>query len=154
MAEIQTVEQAHDALCALFATGEKVKLVRATINIDADAANGDVHRLVKGLPLAAKVLAIFLPKQAQVANLTDVDFGVYRSNEGAVIDADILIDGKDFGTAAVGVGDINSADGYKTLGELLSLQNDEDYPGGIDVAATINVQGAGTGTITLWILIA
>lgn len=155
MAEYDTAEQALNDKDALFATGVKAKVVRATVTItNATSASGDIIRLVKGLPLAAKILGIFVPKAiAAIAGLTDVDFGFYKSNGGAAVDADILVDGLD-PHAGLSVGELIGANAYKTIGEHLSKNNDQEYAGGVDLAMTLKATPSASGTLTFWIIMA
>jgi len=155
MGEYSTVERTAYPSDAMFTTGKKVKLVRATITItNGTHASGDVFRLVKGLSFANKILAIFVPKETSaIAGMTDVDFGVYKTNAGGVVDKDILVDGQSF-AAAVGVGDLIGANAYKSIGQALSKNNDKEYSGGVDICATLNATPSASGTLTFWIIIA
>jgi len=155
MAEFDTAEQTHNPLDALFATGVKAKIIRATATItNGTSASGDVIRLAKGLPLATKIVGIFVPKAiAAIAGLTDVDFGFYKSNEGAALDADILVDGLD-PHAGLSVGELIGANAYKTIGEHLSKNNDQEYAGGVDLALTLKATPSASGTMTFWLIMA
>lgn len=155
MAERQTVEQAHKSADALFSTGTKPKIIRATLNIvNGTSATGDIIRLAKGLSLANKIVGIFVPKAtAAIAGLTDIDFGFYKSNAGAALDADILVDGLDPHTT-LAVGELIGDNAYKTIGEHLVKNNDQEYVGGVDLACTLKATPSASGTITLWIFIA
>lgn len=148
MAEYSTIEQTYDSLDALFATGKRVKVIRASATItNGTHASGDIFRVAKGIPLNTKVVSVFVPAATTgITGLSDVDLGVYKSNGGAVIDKDILIDGQSF-ASSVSVGDINDAVGYKTLGELLSLNNSQEYAGGVDIAFTLNATPSASGTL-------
>jgi hypothetical protein len=155
MAERQTVEQAFKNSVALFSTGVKFRVIKATLNIvNGTTATGDIIRIAKGLALANRILGIFVPKTGDaIAGLTDIDFGFYKSNVGAVIDKDILVDGLDphLGQA---VGELIGANAYKSIGEHLVKNNDQEYAGGVDLAVTLNATPSASGTVPLWIFIA
>jgi len=155
MAEFNTVEQSHNDKDALFATGVKPKMVRATVTItNGTSASGDVIRLVKGLPFAAKVVGILVPKAiSAIAGLTDVDFGFYKTNKGSAIDADILVNGLD-PHSGLSVGELIGDNAYKTVAEHLSKNNDQEYVGGVDLAITLNATPSASGTLTFWIFLA
>lgn len=160
MAQVETLGYAADPSNPLYTNGKVIRTVVAQISIDADAAAGDIHKLAQGLPVDAHVLAIRLPRgSAQIADLTDVDFGLYRNDNEAVLDADILADGVNFSAAAKTgpqdlLGENLTYDLTKDIGELVSLESDTEPSGGVDICATINAEGSGTGTITVYLDIA
>lgn len=153
MAELKTVEQAAYPNDAAFSTGKKPKIIRATLNIvNGTAVSGDVIRLAKGLSFAAKVMIKVPTATSAIAGMTDVDFGFYKSNAGAVIDADILVDGQSF-AASVAVKELIGANAYKSVGQHLSKNNSDEYAGGVDLAATLNATPSASGTVPLEIWI-
>lgn len=143
----------------LFNSGVKLRTVIATITIDASSADGDVVILAKGITYDTKVVGIRLPTVVSgITQLSDVDFGLYKTEamaaddlvsaiSGAVIDKDILVDGIDLSSAKAANVDILSSDRAKSIAALLSSQTDKEPAGGVNICATINTQGSGTGTI-------
>lgn len=157
MAEVETLGYAADEKNPLYSRGKKVSTVVAQISITATAAAGDIHKLARGIPIDAHVLGLRLPRgSAQIVGLSDVDFGFYRQDTEAVLDKDILADGVDFDAAAKTgpqdvLGENLTHDLTKKIKDLLDLETNEEPSGGVDLCATINAEGAGTGTITVYV---
>jgi hypothetical protein len=158
MAFVDTLGIAADPSNPLFNTGVNVRVVQALITITSGSADGEVQKLAIGLPIDAQVLGLFLPGGAPgITQLTDVDFGFYRNADGVVIDKDILVDGKNFSSAITTaidcLADNSGMDYTKKIKDLLSLESDTEPSGGVDLCATINTQGSGTGTIRVWVVL-
>lgn len=157
MAFLNTEGYAADPNNPLYTTGKYPRYVRAEIEIDGSTADGDVFVLARNLPLEAQVVSIDLPAgNPAIAGFSDADVGIFRSaqtgSSQATLDADLLVDGVSFvaerssATDLLGA-NIGSFDKTKTIGELLSLNSDQSYQGGVDVGLKVNTQGAGTGKV-------
>lgn len=156
MAKKQTLGYTAKPSDPLYTNGKYIREVLAAISITAAAAANDVHVLAHNIPIDAQVVGIFLPSgSAQIADLTDVDFGFHRADNDAALGIDALADGVNFSAAARTYAvDLIESDTTKNIGELLSLQSDEEPSGGVNVTATIKAEGAGTGTIPVLVRIA
>jgi hypothetical protein len=147
----------HDPL---FQQGQIIKRVRAVIYNATALSDGDIVVLAKGLPVNARILNINLPQgNAARTGLSDIDFGFYRQDNGAVIDKDVLVDGDTMASARTSAIDIlgknvSGFDFTKTIGGLLSLTSETEPSGGVNLCATINTAGSTTGTIIVDIDIA
>ncbi len=144
----------------LFQQGQIIKRVRAVIYNATALSDGDIVVLAKGLPVNARILNINLPQgNAARTGLSDIDFGFYRQDNGAVIDKDVLVDGDTMASARTSAIDIlgknvSGFDFTKTIGGLLSLTSETEPSGGVNLCATINTAGSTTGTIIVDIDIA
>lgn len=130
----------------IFNQGDKQQVVHAIAEVAVATADGDTFILARNLPLATRVSRIVLPKgSAGITAGDDYDLGFYKSDGaglGAVIDKDVLVDGKDFSSAIDAGTDINTADATKTIGELLDLNDDEAPAGGVHLVLTANTAGS------------
>lgn len=154
MAQIETLGFAADPKNPLYTTGKYMRTVVGQIAVsNAGSAAGDIYKIARGLPIDAQVLAIRLPRgTAQIAGMDDVDFGFYRSDNEVALDADILVDGADFATAAFAAGkDLLGSNLTKTIGGLLSLASDNEPAGGVDLCATLKNKPTATGTVTVFV---
>lgn len=139
----------------LFGTGQIVKRIRAIIKNTTALSDGDVVTIARGLPVGARILTINLPQgNAARTGLSDIDFGFYRQDNGAVIDKDALVDGDTMASARTAAIDIlgenvSGFDFTKTIGGLLSLTGETQPSGGVNLCATINTAGSTTGTIVV-----
>lgn len=156
-----TLGYTADPKNALYSRGKKIRTVVAQISITSSAAAGDKHILARGLSVDDQVVGLRLPRGcAQIVGLTDVDFGFYRTDNNVVLDADILADGVDFGTAAITdygrdlLGENLTYDLTEKIKDQLDIDTNEAPSGGVDLVATVNAEGAGTGTITVYVDIA
>ena len=144
----------------LFQGGQIIKRVRALIYNATAFSDGDIVVLAKSLPVNARIVNINLPQgNAARTGLSDIDFGFYRQDNGAVIDKDVLVDGDTMAsarTSAIGIlgENISGFDFTKTIGGLLSLTSETEPSGGVNLCATINTAGSTTGTIIVDIDIA
>lgn len=117
----------------MYSVGKKLNTVHAQCPIDiSEVADGDVWVLAGPVQLSARIHRIKVGTAFDLAAAADNDFGFYKMVNGSLvaIDADILVDGFN-GTTGTGYAagyDILSAntslDRKKSVGELLSLQND------------------------------
>ncbi len=137
----------------LFGRGEKTTVSRQIVAVAAADDDGSVYRVLKGIPTKSRIQKIEILNSAITAG-TDYDLGFYKTDKGAVIDKDVLMDGQSFATAhAVGEevqGNSNVAltDMTKTIGELLGLDFN-DSPSSVDLCLTANTVGTAAGTIVM-----
>lgn len=133
----------------LFGQGVRQQVVHAIADVQSTDADGDTYVLARNLPIDTIVSRIVLPKgSAGITGATDYDIGFYKSDGTGLGDAlgggNTLVNAKDF-SAAINAGeDINEADSTKTIGELLSLNTDQEYVGGVHVVLTLNTAGSET----------
>ena len=143
----------------MFTVGRYIRVVQAKIDL-TDTSNGDVVILAEGLPAAARIVRIMLPKGvAQISGVSDVDFGFYETKTNKVIDKDALVDGISFaesgGLANVDIvgTNVSDFDATKDIATLLGL-NAQNIPAyGFDLCATLNTKGDATSSIELDIYI-
>lgn len=156
MAFKNTVGYAADPSNPLYTTGVVVREVLAQITIDSNTATTDVIKLARNLPVDAHVIGLVLPEgSAQIDGLTDVDFGFYRSDSGAVLSINALVDAVNFSAATKTHGtDLMTADRKSKIKTLLSLQSDTEPFGGVDLCASVKAEGNGTGVIDVIVRIA
>ena len=159
MAIIENALATAKPLDTMFTSGKRVRVVQAQIGIvgNTTAAN-DVFILAKGLPAAARVVRIMLPKgAAAITGLSDVDFGFYQSQTNKVIDIDAVADGVTF-ASALGCIDLvgKNVSSFATTADIATLcgHGANDIPAaGYDLCATIKAVGTTSGTIDLDIII-
>lgn len=136
-----------------FARGEELLVTRAVVDIAAADSDTSVFRLFRNVPTR------YIPCGYKVWNTaitggTDYDLGVYETDRGAVIDADLLASAisvasahdytnTTYGTPEVAVGDLG-----KPLYELMGLTA-FDRPIGVDICLTANTVGTAAGTIVV-----
>lgn len=90
-------------------------------------------------------------KTTAISGATDVDLGVYKTNGGAVIDKDCLMDGQTLASASKildALSGIAVADFGKPL-YLLAGQTAASHDDAVDIALTGNTFGTNTGDIAL-----
>lgn len=142
----------------LYTAGKKLRKVHAELDVvAASVANGDVFILARNLPVGTRVHRIFSPNATPaLTTAADNDFGFYRRDGlGNLIevDKDILIDGADL-SSALSTRDLlnhfnGSLDKTKTIGELLGIQSDESYDGGLYLCMTMNTAATADGVLDL-----
>jgi hypothetical protein len=146
MATFNTKGYDADSKKAIFSQGDKQQIVHAIAEVAVATADGDVFILARNLPLSTIVSRIVFPKgSAGITAATDYDWGIYKSSGddlGAVLDIDILVAAKDMSAAIVAGADILTADATKTIGELLSLNEDQEPAGGVHLCMTANTAGS------------
>lgn len=132
-----------------------VRTIIANISIaSADAANGDIYR-VATLPVDAVITNVKI-KTTALTSATDNDLGFYKTQNGSVVDADILADGQTLASASKsldGLKDVSVANTGKTIFDLYKAVNSagtaldgEKY---VDVALTINTAPTANGNISI-----
>jgi len=117
-------------------------------------SNASVYRMCR-VPSNARIISIAQDSDA-VTGMTDVDFGVYDIDTGAVVTKDLLIDGADLSSAVSTIttpSAVAAENKGKRLYDLLGLTEDpnKDY----DLCWTANTAGAGAGTLAIsvnWVL--
>lgn len=132
-----------------------VRTIIANISIaSADAANGDIYR-VATLPVDAVITNVKI-KTTALTSAIDNDLGFYKTQNGSVVDADILADGQTLASASKsldGLKDVSVANTGKTIFDLYKAVNSagtaldgEKY---VDVALTINTAPTANGNISV-----
>ncbi|MEA2066015.1 MAG: hypothetical protein U9O65_02775, partial [Thermotogota bacterium] len=138
--------------------------VKAVASIAATDNDGDTVILARNLPIATVVTRLFLPKTVSITAGSDYDIGFYKVGRedgddlGEVIDKDALADGLDADTG-LAVGDVLGAnispfDETKTIAELLGIEDDQAYAGGVHLVLTLNTAGTAAGTVDMDISLA
>lgn len=170
MATIENPFYTANPLDPMFTVGKELRTVQAKIDITAGSANSDVIILAKGVPAAARVVHIMLPKGSTALAGASVDIGLYRMQknlsvddgeyspvEYVEIDGDCLVDGQSFATALNNV-DILGANisSFKETANLATLANataGEEPSGGYVIGAKLAAKGTATGSIYLDVVI-
>lgn len=133
-------------------TGDREIVIIATEEIAAGDDDGSVYRFFKNVPSSYIPTEITITCDA-ITSGTDFDLGLYKTDLGAVVDKDVLMDGQTLATALtrvtghqLGLAAVNIADAHKTLGELSAQTNPfASY----DIALTGNTVGSAAGTVTI-----
>ena len=135
---------------ALISTGAQSFVVMATVSVASGDDDGSVYRIFKDIPASVVPVEICIHNTAMTSS-TDWDLGLYASNNGAVVDKDILADGLDMSSARTiatwnnaGLTTLTLSNGAQDLGTL-SAQTDP-YSA-YDIALTANTVGSAAGTI-------
>lgn len=130
---------------------EEVTMV-ATFEVAAADDDGSVYRVFKAVPSNLIPTEVTIACDA-ITGGTDYDLGLYKTDLGAVVDKDVLMDGQtlasaltratghQLGLAAVDVSAVKS-----TLATL-SAQTNPDVA--YDIALTGNTVGTAAGTVTV-----
>lgn len=141
---------------SIYNMGSEIRKIDASWTKPASWVDTDVVVLAKNLSLGEVITEIKQMIGDDLAGMTDVDFGFRRSDDGTVIDADILADGVSFATASYRdiLGSGLTFDRTKTIGELLGLELDDQPRNGVDLIMTINTAGVATGSVPMQIEIA
>lgn len=93
-------------------------------------------------------------KTTAISGATDVDMGVYKTNGGAVISKDCLLNGQTLASASKildALADVAVADFGKPL-YLLAGQTAAAHDDAMDIALTGNTFGTNTGTISVTLI--
>ena len=137
---------------AALTAGDKIITMVKTEEIAAADDDGSIYRFFKGVPANLIPIDITITTDGQTG-MTDCDLGLYKTNLGAVVDKDVLMDGQTLASALtratghqLGLAAVNIADAEKTLA-VLSAQTDPDPC--YDIALTANTVGSGAGTVTI-----
>lgn len=133
--------------------GSKVFVAVATVEVAAGDDDGSVYRLFNDVP------ANMIPTKIEINNDaitggTDYDLGLYKTNDGAVVDKDVFMDGTSMASARTegspvsGLTAVDVANLQKKLYEHAgaSLSTRESA---YDIALTANTVGTAAGTITV-----
>ena len=132
--------------------GQEMTVMVATFEVAAGDDDGSIYRLFKSVPSNLIPVAITVATDGMTGS-TDWDLGLYKTNLGAVIDKDVLMDGQTLASALtratghqLGLGAVNIDGVSKTLG-VLSAQSPVDIA--YDIALTANTVGSAAGTVTV-----
>lgn len=137
---------------SLYQTGKMLTTVHTDILVDvSEVSDGDLFVLADNLSLTDRIHRLFSPEAVPALTAADDnDFGFYRydkDNNLIAVDADILIDGADL-SSSIAQGDLlrlnSSLDRTKTIGELLSLDADDEYFKGLALVMTMNTAATTT----------
>lgn len=146
--------QTPGLLASSFVTLGK-ELVVLAVTYEKTAADNDtsVLRMFKSVPGNLVPISGQLVSDA-ITGCTDVDLGIYKTNGGAVLDADALIDGRTLASAVAlgantaGFTGLDVSKVGKKIYELAG-HTAQQALGGYDIALTLNTGGTATGTISL-----
>jgi hypothetical protein len=144
---------AGSSASAVKASGSDLSVMVSTFEIAATDDDGSVFRIAKALPGNLVPVRIDVLCDAITAG-TDFDLGFYKTDLGAVIDKDALMDGQTLATATHvsaplnGLGAVDRANLGKKIYELAghTLKTRE---GAYDLALTGNTVGTAAGTVTV-----
>ena len=131
--------------------------IAVTFEVDAGDDDGSVYRLFR--INSQNSFLFFHYFNDSITGGTDYDIGLYETveNGGAVVDADLFLDGASVATASTAnqikdaLGTVDRANYAKSIAEMLGLTRDPNKE--YDVAVTANTAGSATGTITVRALI-
>jgi hypothetical protein len=134
------------------AAGAEIVAYTVTFEVAAADDDGSVYRVLKGIPANVIPFNISIVCDA-ITSGTDWDLGVYKTDFGAVVDKDILMDGQTFATALtratghqLGLGAVNADKVNATLATLSGQTNPDDS---YDLALTANTVGSAAGTVSV-----
>lgn len=170
MATFENPFYTENPLDPMFTVGKELRTVQAKIDITEGSAANDVIVLAKGIPAAARVVHIMLPKGSTALTGASVDIGLYRIQnnlsvaggeyspvEYVEIDGDCLVDGQSFATALNNVdilgANITSFNETANLATLANAAAGEEPSGGYVIGAKLAAKGTATGSIYLDIVI-
>jgi len=141
--------------------GEKPAVLIATFEVAAGDDDGSKYRIAKGIPTQCRIKKISISNDAMTGS-TDWDLGFYLSDDttpvgqvpvgGAVVDADVLVDGADFSTGHTfaapldGTTELDLPDHVKPIYELLGNTAFEK-PAAVDLVLTANTVGSAAGSV-------
>lgn len=133
-------------------TTNEIVAYAVTFEVAAADDDGSVYRIIKGIPSNLIPYQITICCDAITAG-TDWDLGVYKTDLGAVVDKDILMDGQTLATALtratghqLGLKDVNVDKVGSTLATLSGQTNPDDS---YDLALTANTVGTAAGTVSV-----
>lgn len=131
--------------------GARALIRMAVASVAAADDDDSVYRLFK-VPSNIVIHQIRLSNTA-INDGTDYDLGVYSTDLGAAVEADLFIDGRTMAVAARdvdGTSNVDVEDLSKPLWELLGLSEDPSKV--YDIAITANTVGDAAGHITVHML--
>lgn len=150
---VNTDIEAGKIAAAALTSGSPVVSMVATVEVAAADDDGSVYRFFPSVPSNLIPTNITIATDG-ITGGADYDLGFYRENGGAVVDADILMDGQTLATALtratgdqLGLQTVDIADAEKTLADLDAV-SDAPY-GAYDIALTANTVGTAAGTVTI-----
>lgn len=171
MATFENPFYTENPLDPMFTVGKELRTVQAKIDITAESADNDVIVLAKGIPAAARVVHIMLPKGSTALTGASVDIGLYRMRknlsvseddeyspvEYVEVDGDCLVDGQSFASALNNVdilgANISSFKEIANLATLASASTGEEPSGGYVIGAKLAAKGSATGSIYIDVVI-
>lgn len=166
MATIENPFYTANPLDPMFTVGKELRTVQAKIEITAASADNDVIILAKGIPAAARVVHIMLPKGSTALAGASVDIGLYRMQKNlsvedaekyVEIDGDCLVDGQSFATALNNVdilgANVSSFNETANLATIANATAGEEPSGGYVIGAKLAAKGSATGSIYLDVII-
>lgn len=171
MATFENPFYTENPLDPMFTVGKELRTVQAKIDITGDSAANDVIVLAKGIPAAARVVHIMLPKGSTALTGVSVDIGLYRMRknlsvsedeeyspvEYIEVDGDCLVDGQSLATALNNIdilgANIASFKETANLATLASASAGEEPSGGYVIGAKLAAVGEVTGSVYLDVVI-
>lgn len=166
MAIVENPYHTAKPLDPMFTVGRVLRTVQAKIVITASSANNDVVILAKGVPPAARVARIMLPKGTTALAGCKVDIGLYKMSKGlndnakteyTAVDEDALVDGQSFDDALGNIdivgANIPSFDATKDLATLAGAAAGDFPAEGYAIGAKQVAKSSASGKIELDILI-
>lgn len=137
----------------LFSQGKQLVVVPATAPVKSADSDGDIYVLARGIPLSAILLGAFMPRgHGSVTGGTSFDIGVYK-NTGTyaspvwkVVDKDIFCAAKDFSTGVAYALDVCTSVRSSTIGELLSLNIENEN---VEYAIVLTANTVGSADVDL-----
>ena len=144
--------QIHKPEAALHVAGTNVTVARAIVAVDAGDDDGSVYRLFQSVPATFVPLSIQIHNGA-IAGGSDYDLGLYETEKGDAVDADLLLDGGSMANERdiaevnnVGLSALDLTDSGKTLAQL----SGQDHPfSAYDICLTANTVGTADATIVV-----
>jgi hypothetical protein len=134
------------------ASGNEIVAYVATFEVAAADDDGSIYRVIKDIPSNLIPLQISILCDA-ITGGTDWDLGVYKTNLGAVVVKDNLMNGQTLATALtritghqIGLKDVNVDAVRSTLATLSGQTNPDDS---YDLALTANTVGTAAGTVSI-----
>ena len=132
--------------------GDRVIWMSGTVEVAAADDDGSVYRFFKSVPSNLIPVEITIMTDGLTSG-TDYDLGLYKTNLGAVVDKDVLMDGQTMASALtratghqLGLAAVN-IDSVKSSLATLSAQTTPDRS--YDIALTANTVGSAAGTISI-----
>lgn len=145
-------EQVGDRTTALAQLHADAKQGIATYEKTAADNDTSVLRMFKDVPVEFTLAEATLMCDA-LTGATDVDFGIYLPNGGAVLDKDLFMDGQTLASASKvldGLAAVDIANRHLTIKDLYERVNSTTLAArSVDLAFTGNTFGTATGTITM-----
>lgn len=133
--------------------GAKVNVITKVAELTTENASGDIIRFAT-LPAKAVITRIVIGCTA-LTGLTDTDLGIYKTNEGDILDADLFMDGQTLATASKslnGLQTVSVANSNKNIKDLYDVVNTADLQEQfVDVALTLNATPTASGSVSIMI---